>query len=120
MGVNAIKTERASLSLGAGGDYEHENFSRNLTRNSGEANFGDDLHYKISSSSTLTQSFRMFPNLTYTGEYRLNFDLGMVIALNKWLGWQVSASDVFLSNPPFSRLRNDLLLSTGFRVSFAR
>jgi hypothetical protein len=62
----------------------------------------------------------MFPNLTDTGEYRVNFDLGAVTTIKKWLGWQVTASDRFLSNPLFGRQRNDLLLSTGLRLSFAR
>jgi hypothetical protein len=64
--------------------------------------------------------FPMFPNMSNPGEYRVNFDLGAVTALNKWLGWQVSASDRYLSNPLFGRQRNDLLISTGLRLSFAK
>ena len=71
-------------------------------------------------ATSLTQSFRIFPNLSRTGEYRVNFDLGTVTTIKKWLGWQVTVSDRFLSNPVQGRQRNDLLLSTGFRVSFAR
>ena len=50
----------------------------------------------------------------------MNFDLGAVTALKKWLGWHVTASDRFLSNPLFGRQRNDLLISTGLRISFAK
>jgi len=120
VGLNAIKTERTNLTIGGGGDYSRENFSGHPARNSGEANFGDDLAWKFAKNSALTQSFHLFPNLTYTGEYRVNFDLGVVTAINKWLGWHVSASDRLLSDPPVGRQRNDLLLSTGFRLSFAR
>jgi hypothetical protein len=119
-GVNAVKRERTSLSVTGGGDYERENFSNNLRRNSGEAYFGDDFLYKLSGSSSITQSFRLFPNVTNTGQYRVNFDLGAVTAIKKWLGWHVTASDRFLSNPVFGRQRNDLLISTGFRLSFAK
>ena len=119
-GVNAIKREKASLSFIGGGDYERENFTNKLKRNSAEANFGNDFLYKFSSATNVTQSSRFFPNLTNTGEYRLNFDLGGVTVLRKWLAWHVTASDRFLSNPVFGRQRNDLLLSTGFRVSFSR
>ena len=62
----------------------------------------------------------MFPNLTYTGEYRMNFDLSGVTVIKRWLGWHVTASDRYLSNPVFGRQRNDLILSTGFRLSFAK
>jgi len=74
----------------------------------------------VNGATSFTQSMRFFPNLTNTGEYRLNFDIGGVTVLKKWLSWTVSASDRFVSNPVFGRQRNDLLLSTGFRVSFAR
>jgi len=119
-GVNAVKTETTVLSFSGIGDYEHENFINGLHRNSGEISFGDDLLRKISSVSSLTQSFRFFSNLSHSGEYRINFDLSYVLALKKWLGWQVTASDRFLSNPLPGRQKNDLLLSTGLRVSFAR
>ena len=120
VGVNAIKTSRASLGLLAGGDYEHEAFTANVTRSSGEFNAGDDFQYKISSVSLITQDFRFFPNLTNTGQYRFAFDLSAVTAVKKWLAWHVTVSDQFLSDPLFGRERNDLILSTGFRVSFAR
>ena len=119
-GVNAIKDEKANLSFTGGGDYARENFTTNLSRNSFEANFGNDFLYKFSSATSITQASRFFPNLTNTGEYRMNFDLTGVTVLKKWLSWHVSASDRFLSNPVFGRQRNDLLLSTGFRLSFAK
>jgi putative salt-induced outer membrane protein YdiY len=120
LGINAVKTDRTVLSFQGGADYEHESFSNSVSRSSGELNFGNDLLFKLSGLTSLTQSFRMFPNLTDTGEYRVNFDLGAVTTIKKWLGWQVTASDRFLSNPLFGRQRNDLLLSTGLRLSFAR
>jgi putative salt-induced outer membrane protein len=119
-GVNAIKREMTVLSFIGALDYERENFINGLHRNSAEANFGDDFLHKISSTSNITQSFRIFPNLSNTGAYRVTFDLGAVTAVKKWLGWQVTASDRYVSNPVFGRQRNDLLLSTGFRLSFAK
>jgi putative salt-induced outer membrane protein YdiY len=120
LGFNAIKGEMTNLTFQAGGDYERENFMQGLERDSAEANFGNDFLHKFSSVSSVTQSFRFFNNLSHTGEYRMNCDIGAVTALKKWLGWHVTASDRFLSNPVFGRQRNDLLLSTGLRVSFAR
>jgi len=48
------------------------------------------------------------------------FDLSTVTAVKRWLGWHVTASDRLVSNPVQGRQRNDLLLSTGFRLTFAR
>jgi hypothetical protein len=119
VGINAYKNERTSLSLMAGVDYQRENFSSGLSRNSAELNFGNDLTYKMGATS-FTEAFRVFTNMSDLGQYRLNFDAGAVTALKKWLGWHVTFSDRFLSNPVFGRQRNDVLLSTGLRVSFAR
>jgi putative salt-induced outer membrane protein YdiY len=120
VGVNAIKTPDTSLALVGSGDYSRENFFNNIHRNSAEANFGDDFLHKFSATTNVNQSFRMFPNLSRPGEYRMNFDIGAVTALKKWLGWHVTASDRYLSNPVFGRQRNDLLISTGLRISFAK
>lgn len=119
-GVNAIKHGKATLSLAGGGDYERENFTNLLQRNSAEINFAEDLTYKFSGATSLTQDFHIFPNLSDTGQYRMNFDLSAVTAIKKWLAWHVTASDRYLSDPVLGHLRNDVLLSTGLRLSFAR
>jgi putative salt-induced outer membrane protein YdiY len=118
-GVNAVKSENLHLDFDVGADYQRENFINGLNRNSAEANFGDNLIYRMLKGTSLTQAMRVFTNLTDTGAYRMNFDLGTTTALKRWLGWHITASDRFLSNPVFGRQRNDLLLSTGFRLTFA-
>jgi hypothetical protein len=119
-GFNAIKKPDTTLALIGAADYSRENFIAGIHRNSAELNFGDDFTHKFSPTTNMFQSFRMFPNLSNSGEYRVNFDMGAVTALKKWLGWHVTASDRYLSNPIFGRQRNDLILSTGLRVSFAK
>jgi putative salt-induced outer membrane protein YdiY len=119
-GWNPIRTERTRLDLPLGFAYNREQFNTPLTRNSGEAYWGDDFTYKMNSAVSFRQAFRMFNNLTNTGVYRINFDLGSAVALNKWLAFQITASDRYLSNPVSGRKRNDVLLTTGFRISFAR
>jgi len=119
-GLNAFKNPKTSLSVTGGGDYERENFTAAIVRDSGEANFGDTFSYKATAATTITQDFLFFPNLSYTGQYRFNFDFAVVTAVRKWLGFHITASDRYLSNPVLGRLRNDVLLSTGFRLTFAR
>jgi Protein of unknown function, DUF481 len=120
LGFHARKTEHMLLDLSAGADYDRDKFGNHVTRSSAEVNWGDDLAYKIAGRTSFTQSFRMFNNVTRGGEYRVNFDAGSATTLRKWLSWQVTASDRLLSNPLPGRQRNDLLLTTGLRVNFAR
>ncbi len=120
LGYNLMKTERARLDLLGGGAYTHEEFSTPLSRNSGSIYWGDDLNYRLTGSTSFNQAFRMFNNLTESGEFRMNFDVGTVTALTKWLSWQLTYSDRYLSNPVEGRKKNDILFTTGFRITFAR
>lgn len=119
-GLKAVKGERGALSLVGGADYNHSSFSTPLTRSSAEAYWGDDYTLKLAGASSFMQSFRMFNNLSDTGSYRLNLDAGLATKLKKWLNWNVSLSDRYLSNPAPGRKTNDWLYTTGLGLSFGR
>ena len=117
--------ERGKLGVVGGFDWNHEKFgpaapAAPFSRNSAEAYWGNDFNYNLNSRTTLVQSFRMFNNLSQSGEYRVNFDTGLRTALFKWLNWNLSLSDRYLSNAVPGRKNNDLLYSTGFGFTFAR
>ena len=118
-GVHAVKNDRSHLDFTAGGDYNHESYFT-LHRSTGEFFWGDDYGYSLSKTVTLVQSYRMFNNLSDTGEYRVNFDLGISTKLTKWLNWGSSASNRYISNPVAGRKRNDFLYTTGLAVTFAK
>jgi hypothetical protein len=119
-GWKAVKREHASLSLVGGADYIHSSFSTPLTRSSAEVYWGDDYSLKINGAVAFVQSFRMFNDLKDTAAYRMNADAGISTKLKKWLTWNVSLSDRFLSTPAPGRKRNDWMYMTGVGVTFAR
>ncbi len=120
LGFHAVKGERSRLDLLAGFDFNHSKFSTPLTRNSGELFWGDEYSLKVSGATSLVQSFRMFNDMTNTGTYRVNFDVGAATKLSKWLTWNVSINNRYLNNPAPGRKTNDLLYTTGIGVTFAR
>lgn len=120
LGYAVVKKEMTQFDLLGGADYSREKFSTPLTRNSAEAYWGNNLMHKFSKSTTLNQSFRMFNNLSNTGAYRMNFDVGTATVLRKWLSWQLTFSDRYLSDPAPGRKKNDVLFTTGLRFTFAR
>jgi hypothetical protein len=80
-----------------------------------------------------TQTFLLYPSFSQTNiafpsaapdnvrVMRGIFNLGLTTKLHKWLGWQLTFSDVFdnhplASAPPIER--NDITMSTGLNFSF--
>jgi putative salt-induced outer membrane protein YdiY len=130
VGLHAIATANTKFDLAAGFSLDHESYSVNLatagaapfmSRNVGEFYWGDDLNWKVNKLSTLTQGFRMYDDVGGSGgQYRANFDLGTVTKISKWLSWQLTASDRYISNPAPGRKTNDLLVSSGIRVTFTQ
>ena len=118
LGFHAAKTERTRLDLFGGGAFNQEYFSTGLNRKSGEIILGEELNYKLSSSTSLAQRAVLYPNLSEIGEFRIAFDTTAVTRLSKNLGWQVTLSDRYTSNPIQGIKKNDLLLTTGVRVTF--
>ena len=119
-GFHAVKGERGVLNLLGGADYNHSSFSTPLTRNAAEAFWGDEYTLKLSSVSSLVQSFRMFNNLSDTGSYRVNVDLGITTKLRRWFTWNLALSDRYLSNPAPGRKTNDWLYTTGLGLTFGK
>jgi hypothetical protein len=120
-GYHAKKTPNTILDIFGGGALNKEFYSTGLRRSSGEALFGDELTHKLFGGvTTLRQKMVFYPNLSRTGEYRLNFDFSQATTMRKWLAWQLSISNRFISNPLPGRKTNDLIITTGFRITFAR
>ncbi len=119
-GYHAIKTMRSQLDVVGGVDYNHASFTPALKQSGAEFTWGDNYNFKVSSNSSIVQSFRMFNNLSDLGTYRLNFDAGTSTKIAKWLTWNVALSDRYLNHPALGRKTNDFLYTTGVGVTFAR
>lgn len=119
-GYHAIATTPTQLDLRFGVAGNREFFSTGLNRNSAEILLGENLLHKFNETTSLEQKFTYFANVTNSGAYRLNFDISAVTAIRKWFSWQVTVSDRFLSNPIAGRKQNDVLYSTGVRITFAK
>lgn len=127
IGLHAIKNDATTLDLLAGVNYTHESYSVAFnpevsdakTRSLAGLTLGDEFMHKLSKSTVITQNLYFYPDLTNGGEYRWTFTFGTVTKLNKWLGWQNSFGDRYVSAPPVGNKKNDILFSTGVNFSFA-
>src|SRR5262249_8335130 len=145
LGVHAVKAESTRLDLYAGAGYDWENFatrgqdrltppaslpqsqarldrfrlgSNSLARKSWELIVGDEFTRQISDAVSFQQRMAYYPNLSESGEYRMAFDASIATKINRWLEWQMSFTDRYLSNPLPGIRKNDVLLTTGLRFTF--
>ena len=117
IGYHAIKNERTTLDLLGGLDMSREFFEGiDNDRTSLEAQLGQTLDHRLTPRLSLKEQLFFFPNLSEGGDYRINFDAGIVADVTRRIGWQVTLSDRYLSNPPGGAKQNDLLLTTGLKV----
>jgi putative salt-induced outer membrane protein YdiY len=116
-GYHAIKNHRTAFDLLAGGTFDREFFTT-FNRSSAEVLLGETLTHKLFASSAVNEALFFYPNMSSTGDFRSTFSLGVVTKLTRVLSWQTSFNDFYLSNPPPGKKTNDLLFSTGLRVTF--
>ena len=124
LGYHAVKNDNTALDLLGGLNYTRESYTAvspnpAFTRNFAAITLGEELEQKLWKSTVLTQKLYFYPGLGGdSGEYRSTFSLGTVTKINKWLGWQNAFGDIYVTNPPVGKKRNDLMLTTGLNVSF--
>jgi len=131
-GYHVIKTERTIFDVFGGITYEKDSFGAyTLTgppivlvpashSNSAAAVIGEEFDAKLGKRTTLAERFSMYPNLTHTGNFRSQFDTSLVTQFKAWLSWQITLSDSYINFPPPGLKSNDLLLSTGLRVTWGK
>lgn len=134
VGGHLIKTKNTQFDIFGGAGYNQEFFAAYtlpnpapppatlpfpaVTQRNAEANAGEAFSTSLGSRSTVSETFNYFPNLSGPSGYRFTFNSVLSTAISRWLGWQFSLNDNFISNPPTGIKGNDLLLSTGLRLAF--
>jgi putative salt-induced outer membrane protein YdiY len=118
-GVHVIKNDRTTLDVLGGLNYTRESYTT-LTRNFAALTLGEELMHKLGKSTVLNERLYFFPDLNSVGEYRGTFDFATVTKISKRLGWQNSFSNIYVTNPPTGKKKNDVIFTTGLNVSFGQ
>lgn len=117
LGFHAIKNDNTTLDFLGGLNYTRESYAT-LHRNLVALTLGEELMHKFRKNTVLNERLYFFPDLNSAGNYRGTFDFASVTKISKWFGWQNSFEDVYVSNPPTGKKKNDIILTTGLNVSF--
>ena len=135
-GYHAFKSKSTTFDLSAGASYNQEYFSPysitvttapptttffpSSTQRNSEAILGEELDTKLGARTTLSQNFTFNPGFSSGSGYRVTFNAGAATKMNNWLAWQITLNDTYLSNPPVGIKSNDVLLSTGLRLTLGK
>ena len=131
LGYHLISNPNTTLDVLGGVNYTHENYSatvdvggipvtQSVNRNLAGITVGESGTHKFGKSTTATEVFYFYPDLTNTGQYRFSFDAASVTQISKWFGWQIGLSDRYVSDPPILGTKaNDIIFTTGVNFSFA-
>jgi len=131
LGYHVIKTKSTIFDVFGGGSYDQAFYGAtaatttepampSVTRKTGEVVLGETFNSKLNSRTSVTEQFSLYPNISDTGTYRFQFDTTISTKLKNWLSWQVTYSDRYISNPLPGFKTNDLILSTGVRLTFGK
>ena len=129
VGYHAIKTANTILDLSLGASVDKEFFSATPTTPAGspglnhtyaEVLIGEQFTHKFSKTVSMTENLALYPNVSSVGNFRMNFDIAAAAAIKKWMAFQISASDRYLSDPLPGRKTNDILFTTGLHFVFAK
>jgi putative salt-induced outer membrane protein YdiY len=126
-GWHLIHTPKTTFDVLGGINYTRASYSPvpgstttvNVNQNVAGGTIGENFKHQFGAATTITEDFNFYPNITDSGPYRYAFDAAVNSKINKWLGWQVSFSDRYVSDPPIEGTKsNDVVFSTGLTATF--
>jgi putative salt-induced outer membrane protein YdiY len=127
LGYHLIKEKERTFDVFGGVTYNQEYYSQpfsppnpSTTRKTAEVVLGQTLATKLGSRTTIGEQFSFFPNLSDTGDYRLQLDATAATKIKNWLSWQVTLSDRYVSTPLLGLKNSDLLFTTGLRLTYGK
>ncbi|MGC1106082.1 MAG: DUF481 domain-containing protein [Candidatus Acidiferrales bacterium] len=130
VGWHVINTPKTTFDVNLGINYTRESYSSSasitmptglsIARNFPGVTAGEVLTHKLGTNTVFTETFIIYPALNQISQYSFSLNTAVVTKIKKWLGWQTSLSDNYVANPPVAgTVPNDVILSTGFNISFA-
>lgn len=131
-GWHAIAVAKQQLDIMSGLVWTHEHYSAIAAsatepsavpaeiNNFVALDFGEQYTRKFGGSSSFTEEARYYPDMNQLGQYRVTVNSTLDTHINHFLSWQTTLNEVDVTNPPPGTKNNDIILTTGLGISFAR
>jgi putative salt-induced outer membrane protein len=117
LGYKVIKEADLTWDVFAGLTQNRDNYST-FTRSGTEVLLGQESAHKWSATTTFKQRLAVYPSLKDSGEYRAQFDAGLVTSIASGINLQVTLSNRYNSLAPVGSKKSDTLFLTGINIAF--
>jgi putative salt-induced outer membrane protein len=130
MGYKVIKEKDTTFDLFAGITNKNDRntitvtpappaaaFDRRVSTTATELLLGEESNHKLSDSTSFKQKLTVFPSLKNSGEFRSQFDAGLVTGLASGISLQVTLSNRYNSDVAIGIKKSDTLLLTGINIA---
>lgn len=124
VGYHVIQTDPTTFDVSAGLGYTYDRYvtptlvadetRERYTRPEGL--LAEESNHKWGSTTTFKQKLSYFPSLAEMGEYRLEFDAGLQVAMSETLALTVGLQQRYNSDPGAGLQKADTLFVTGITV----
>jgi len=118
VGYHLFTKPRWVMNVESGLNYHVEERSIGADQESVYLRLGDDLTWKISDRVSLTQKYEFFQNLEQFDQFRFQLNATLSYALWQGISLNLSALDLYDSNPAPGVERNELQLRTTVGITF--
>lgn len=119
-GIHLIRTDDNRFDVFGGVGYAQDRYTEpndvsgvlRIRYSRFELLIGQESFHRFSPNSTIKQRLVVYPNLTTSGEYRAEFDVGLSVAMNKTLSLTTTLSWRYNSDPGQGLDSQDMSLVT--------
>jgi putative salt-induced outer membrane protein YdiY len=118
LGRDLIHRPRLGLQFLSGVTYVREALQGAPVRRNAEALIGEKVSWEVFDGVTFENYLNFYPNLTDTGEYRVDTTSTLGIQISSRLAFNTTVTDRFLTHPLAGRKHNEVVLTTGLGFNF--
>ncbi len=117
LGYHVVKREGFTFDVSTGPAYNRERYSTG-TREFIEWLIAEESTHAFTPTVSFRQRLAYYPNLKESGEFRILFDIGLVLKVTSNWSATITLNDRYQSNPLPGVKKNDLLFVTGLQYAF--
>ena len=113
LGWTVVKSARQTLDVKASGSYMSQQFADATNKNLIGSIFAETYHRDLFGGIKFDEQITAIPAWNKTEAFSANGGAGITIPLKKGLGFNLSALDTFLNDPPAGFRKNSFQFTTG-------